>query len=216
MPPPKGRPLNQEKQDERKQLLLEAAYELLEEKSYRSITIRDIAHKAGMKSGMISYYFGSKEGLFLAMIEDKAKLNFQRIQTAVQSDQPIKEFIKAAISHFSENPSLSRFITDEILANPGPLRDQFIDAMPGKMAAFLPRFIAQQQEKGLIRADLNPKWVAFSLTTMIVMPFVGEPVRERAWKIDRQTIASEQWADHIYQLFMAGCGDPIPTPGNSK
>ena len=190
---------------------MDAAYQLLNQKSYRAITIREIAEQAGMKSAMISYYFTNKEGLFTALIERYAAVNFKQMGEVLKSPEPIKAFIKNAVSHFSDNPALSRFIADEIMSQQGPLGEKFIDMMPKRIATFLPALIKSQQKEGLIRPDLDPKWGAFSLMTMIVMPFIGAPVREKAWQISHEEVASDRWVEHIYQLFMAGCNLPLAT-----
>ena len=91
------------------------------------------------------------------------------------------------------------------MSQQGPLGDKFIDIMPKRVATFLPALIKSQQKEGHIRPDLDPKWAAFSLMTMIVMPFIGAPVREKAWQITHEDVASDKWVEHIYQLFMMGC-----------
>ncbi|WP_250655770.1 TetR/AcrR family transcriptional regulator [Alkalimarinus coralli] len=201
----RGRPSDPEVQQQRKERLMDAAYQLLDQKSYRTITIREIAELAGMKSAMISYYFNNKEGLFTALIERYATVNFKRMGDVMNSPNPLKAFIKTAVTHFSDNPALSRFIADEIMSQQGPLGEKFIDMMPKRVAVFLPALITSQQKEGLIRPDLDPKWAAFSLMTMIVMPFIGAPVRDKAWQISHQDVASEAWVEHIYGLFMMGC-----------
>lgn len=204
----RGRPLDPAIQQQRKEQLMEAAYALMKEKSFRTITIREIAERANMKSAMISYYFENKEGLFLAVLERFAAINLERLKQVVSDDDPIRAFIQAAVSHFAENPSLSRFIADEIMSQKGPLGEQFINMMPKRVANLLPALIKAQQQAGNIRNDLDPKWAAFSLMTMIVMPFIGAPVRERAWNIAHDDVSSSAWVEHIYQLFMAGCRAP--------
>lgn len=54
--------------DKRIPILL-AAEELFADKGFEGTSVRDIAHKAGVNIAMISYYFGSKEKLFEALIE---------------------------------------------------------------------------------------------------------------------------------------------------
>ncbi len=201
----RGRPLDPAIQQERKEQLMDAAYTLLNEKSYRTITIREIAEVANMKSAMISYYFENKEGLFIALIERNAVAHFNQFEHVLTSPTPIKTFISIALTHFSENPSLSRFIADEIMSQQSPLGDKFISIMPKKMAMFLPQLIESLKEKGDIRNDLDSKWAAFSLMTLIIMPFIGAQVREKAWEISHEDVSSPAWVEHIYRLFMAGC-----------
>jgi len=210
----RGRPLDPAIQQQRKEQLMDAAYALLEEKSYRTITIREIAERANMKSAMISYYFSNKEGLFTALIERYATVNFKQFEEVLKSPEPIKIFIRNAVSHFSENPALSRFIADEMLSQQGPLGEKFITMMPKKVATFLPAIIKSEQDAGRIRADLDPKWTAFSLMNMVVMPFISAPVREKAWEITHQEVTSDAWVDHLYQLFLVGCTTPPPRINN--
>lgn len=200
----RGRPSDPELQQERKERLMDAAYQLLKQKSYRSITIREIAEHADMKSAMISYYFTNKEGLFSELIEHYSAINFKQFEHILNHPTPIKAFIKNALSHFSENPALSRFITDEMLSQQGSLGEKFINMMPKKVALFLPELIKSEQAAGRMRNDLEPKWAAFSLMNMIVMPFIAVPVREKAWEISFQEITSDAWVDHLYQLYMGG------------
>lgn len=200
----RGRPEDPTAQTERKNALMNAATELLRTKSYRSITIREIAELAGTKSAMISYYFGGKEGLFVNILENHATREFGKFKQALSGPDPLKGFIRAAIDNFAHNPEITRLLVDEVVGSKGPLQDRFIDIMPKKMASIMPAIIKKEQEAGLIRADADPKWLAFSLVTMIVAPFLGAPVREQAWKISHDEVSSDAWAEHIYQLFTRG------------
>ena len=201
----RGRPIDPEIQLERKNQLIDAAYALLHEKSYRNITIREIAEQANTKSAMISYYFGGKQELFLAMMQREEENRLQSLQGVLKSKDPLKAFIYIAIKRFSEDPAITRFITDDVIHIDGPLRDQFINTMPKKIAEFLPVLIDQLKKKGLIRKNLDAKWAAFSLMNLIVMPFVGAFIRDNAWEISHEEVSGDEWAEHVYQLFLTGC-----------
>ena len=200
----RGRPSDPGVQQERKMRLVEAAHNLLAEKSFRNITIRELASEAGMQSAMISYYFGSKEGLFIALLEDLSTQHFSSLEHLAESDEPLKGFIFATLEHLRESRIMGRFLIDDVVSQPGPLGERFIELFPKRMRAFLPKLIAQEQTLGRIRKDLNPHWAAFSLMNMLLMPFFAEPIRERAWDISKQEVNSPQWADHIYQMFIQG------------
>lgn len=49
--------------------LMECAEKLFAEKGYAETSIRDIAKQAAMNSAMISYYFGSKENMVIAILD---------------------------------------------------------------------------------------------------------------------------------------------------
>lgn len=200
----RGRPQDPQLQQQRKNQLLDAAMALLEQKSYRSITIRDIAQRAEMKSAMVSYYFGGKEGLFIALIERFADTNMLRMGSALDTDDPLKTFIQNTLTTMLASSPMMRLLADEMLSHEGPLRDRFIELMPGRVAKMLPQLLKGYQDKGLIRADADLKWAAFSLVSLLMTPFIVAPVREAAWSISNDNLASDAWATHIHTLFICG------------
>jgi AcrR family transcriptional regulator len=52
-----------------RQALLDAADALFDERGYDAATVRDIGERAGVDPALIARYFGSKEGLYLATLE---------------------------------------------------------------------------------------------------------------------------------------------------
>ncbi|RDE18418.1 TetR/AcrR family transcriptional regulator [Motiliproteus coralliicola] len=203
-PAKRGRPVDPELQQQRRQDLMDAAYELLRNNSYRSITIRDLATQAGTQSAMIRYYFGDKQGLFLAMLKQIADQRFSHFQRLSEAPDPIRSFIEASLQFFAEHSPLIRLITDEMLAGDSALKQAIIETGPKRMATLLPKLIESQQQAGQLRADLDPKWAAFSLVSLIMMPFIVSPVRQQAWQIDDSVLPSSSWSDHIYRLFTEG------------
>jgi AcrR family transcriptional regulator len=58
---------------ERRRAILDAASRLFADRPYDALPIDDIAAEAGVAKGLIYYYFGSKRGLFLAVIGTAAR-----------------------------------------------------------------------------------------------------------------------------------------------
>lgn len=201
----RGRPKDPHKQEEQKQKLIDAARLLLREKSYKSITIRDLAGAAQVNSAMVKYYFESKQGLFIATIEHMSKQNYQLVQEAINSEQPIKSFITYMVGMLNQDSGLARFIHDEILTEVSPLRDTFLQGYPSKMAKLLPKLVeAEIQHRGLT-PKVNTQYAAFNLMSMIMMPFLAAPIRVGVWQITDQEIVDPAWVDHLYRQFIAGC-----------
>lgn len=198
---PRGRPVDPEKQVEQKENLLDAARALLGEKGYRAITIREIGERAAVNSAMIRYYFENKEGLFIALFDRMATIHFKHIADLSEQKNPLFSVIKGLLQLLNENAGVARLIHDEIFQSDSVLRDAFIERFPKRMANFLPRLIQSQLK---IEDPLKAKYIAFNLVSMLVMPFVGAPVRQLAWEISDQEISTEEWAVHIYQLFTQG------------
>lgn len=61
--------MRKEKQDARRRLIEEAAYEILAERGYRSSSMLLIAKKAHASNETLYRWYGSKQGLFTALVE---------------------------------------------------------------------------------------------------------------------------------------------------
>ena len=70
--------------------LLDAAEALFIEQGYASATVRQIAAKAGQKHQAIFYYYGSQEKLLLALYQRAADLHEERLNMALNSEDPIR------------------------------------------------------------------------------------------------------------------------------
>jgi AcrR family transcriptional regulator len=66
--------------------LLDAAGALFDERGYQGATLRDIGERAGVDAALIARYFGGKEGLYLAVLED--------VEPAPGSDDPAAVFAR--------------------------------------------------------------------------------------------------------------------------
>ncbi|WP_412521979.1 TetR/AcrR family transcriptional regulator [Shewanella algae] len=73
--------------------LIEAARSCFTLKGYERVSTRELARKAGVDAAMIRYYFGSKAGLFEAMVRDTIApvLEAFKHYNAAQSHQSVSE-----------------------------------------------------------------------------------------------------------------------------
>ncbi len=209
----RGRPVDPDKQAEQKQKLIAAARSLLAEKNYRAITIRELGEKAGVNSAMIRYYFESKEGLFVALLDQMSSNHFNLVKQAAGSQTPLREVIGGLLQMLHNNSATARLIHDEIMKEDSKLRDAFIERFPKRMAAILPQLVQRELK---IQDPKIAKYLAFNLVSMLVLPFIGEPVRKAAWQISDEELCDPYWADHIYQLFINGCRSFIEPAANQE
>ena len=199
---PKGRPLDPDKQALQKAKLLTSAEELLAEKPYSNISIRELALRSGVSSAMVSYYFTNKEGLFIALLDEMSKKHFIVMQSIANSADPIKTFIETILAMLNKHNGLARLIHNEFLTGNSNLSDAFMDRFPRKMASFIPQLVKKHTS---IKEERNAKYAAFSLVTMIITPFINKSIRQQAWQISDEELQSPLWTEHIYQQFMFGC-----------
>lgn len=70
-----------------KEKILDAAEELFGEKTFDTVSLRDITHHAGVTLALASYHFGTKDNLFVAVVARRADmLNRMRLDRLSELD----------------------------------------------------------------------------------------------------------------------------------
>lgn len=89
--------------DSNKRRLLKVATVLFAKKGYAEVSTREICEKANINLGGISYHFGGKEGLCLAVVEEfmkKLVRSFQQIQIPQEAEPITKEKLTEYFTQF--------------------------------------------------------------------------------------------------------------------
>jgi AcrR family transcriptional regulator len=68
---------------------LDAAERLLIETSWADVTVRRLAAEAGLNHGLVHYYFGSMEEVFVQVLERFTSRLIERQRTMYRGDAPI-------------------------------------------------------------------------------------------------------------------------------
>jgi len=93
---------------ENKDKLFQAATKLFAAKGFKGTSIRDIADTAGMTTYNIYYYFGNKEGLLLAILEQSSQRLLEKLRWVTKQDMdPIARFkllLETHIYSVTESP----------------------------------------------------------------------------------------------------------------
>nr|NIP24878.1 TetR/AcrR family transcriptional regulator [Phycisphaerae bacterium]NIP56078.1 TetR/AcrR family transcriptional regulator [Phycisphaerae bacterium]NIS51638.1 TetR/AcrR family transcriptional regulator [Phycisphaerae bacterium]NIU09232.1 TetR/AcrR family transcriptional regulator [Phycisphaerae bacterium]NIU56893.1 TetR family transcriptional regulator [Phycisphaerae bacterium] len=89
----------QEHRDFRRQQILEAAWECFAEKGYQETTIRDIAERMNLSTGIIYSYFKGKDDL-LEAIHTCSMDNKKKIADGIRQKDTAREAINELLSQF--------------------------------------------------------------------------------------------------------------------
>ncbi|MEW6442622.1 MAG: TetR/AcrR family transcriptional regulator [bacterium] len=73
--------------------LFRVAIELFNRRGYAATTVREIVEAAGVTKPVLYYYFGSKEGIYLALLEDAREAFEDRIQGVLSRPESARERI---------------------------------------------------------------------------------------------------------------------------
>ena len=98
-------------QRDRRDRILRAATELLEQREYERIQIRDVADAAGVALGTLYRYFPSKEQLFAhVLLEWGARFPVRGAERGGTDAQRLERALQAAVRAFERRPNFFRLI----------------------------------------------------------------------------------------------------------
>ena len=108
---------------ERRTQIVWGLFDCLAEKSAESVTIKDIAAKAGLPPGVIHYYFDSKDAIYAALayafIDRYGAMLSQRLDQVGTIDQRIDLLLDFLVDDFIFNQPLNRAFYNLILSSFG-------------------------------------------------------------------------------------------------
>jgi len=188
--------------------LLEAARQLFLARGFAAVSIREIAAAAGATPAMIRYYFGDKLGLYRAMLDEaigpfRAALLEMREQAAV-AEADIAALMRLYMRLLADNPWVPALIVQEVLAEGGRFRAQFIEHFAGRMAPLLMEVLQREQAAGRLRSDVDPRLATVSAISLCVFPFVSLPITSRVLGLTIEGEAIDRLAAHTSRLFLEG------------
>ncbi|MGD1876122.1 MAG: TetR family transcriptional regulator C-terminal domain-containing protein [Kiloniellaceae bacterium] len=107
-------------------LILAAAEEVFATQGYRGATTAAIAKKAGLPKANVHYYFGTKEALYAAVLEDILGLWLGELDRLTENSDPataLADYIRAKIRHSRERPLASKVYSNEMVRGARHTRD---------------------------------------------------------------------------------------------
>jgi AcrR family transcriptional regulator len=89
--------------------LLDAAADVMLEEGYAAVSTRRLAQRAGVNNGLVSYYFGTMDALFVELFRRGAERSLARLRQVLRSPQPLWALWE--LTHdFSSNALTMEFI----------------------------------------------------------------------------------------------------------
>jgi TetR/AcrR family transcriptional regulator len=191
-----------------REALLDTARRLFLARGFASVSIRQIAAAAGTSPATIHYHFGDKLGLYRAMLEiamGPIVAALQRLSDPARAEQlDIADIVRLYTRVLATNPVVPALIVQEVLAEGGRFREQFIEHFAGRLAPLFIEIIRREQARGTLRSDLDPRLAALSAIGMTVFPFLALPVTSRVLGLSPDEETIERLANHTTRVLFEG------------
>ncbi|NKQ36346.1 MAG: TetR/AcrR family transcriptional regulator [Chloroflexi bacterium] len=104
------RAIREEQKEERRQAIVDMAWQLFQERPYPEVNILDVAQGVGLAKGTVYLYFPTKEELFLAVQVQQFTAWFDDIDGRLQNlpENSSEEVVQAITDSLAARPSLTR------------------------------------------------------------------------------------------------------------
>ncbi len=141
---------------ERRELIIQAALTLFSQKGFRGTTTREIAREAGVSEATIFKHFATKEALYSAMIDAKARveevLAAAGEAAAARDDAGVLAAVATTIlSRVEKDPAFMRLLLYSALEGHA-LSEMFFATQVRRTHLFLADYIASRIREGAFRS----------------------------------------------------------------
>ncbi len=166
--------------------ILDAARTVFVRRGSGGARMQEIAEEAGVNQALLHYYFGTKDGLALAVFRESAAKLFPGILRILSSDASIEARVERVVHHYLDtlraHPFLPGFVLGEMNFNPErmvALASELVSAgvpdAPRRALAVLGRDLALRAKRGDFRLITAEQFVV-NLASLCVFPFAARPM----------------------------------------
>lgn len=185
--------------------LMDAARRHFLQREFKAVSVREIAESAGVNGAMVNYYFGSKQGLYMAMVDELLNsLEASLAELGGDEALSVTEFSRAYTQVLLENPWWPNFLLREVLMKEGESRNAMVARFAGAFAPRLMASISYKIRDGQYRDDLDPGLTMLSMIALTVFPFLAKPVMETVLGREMNEEAAARLVEHNIALFHGG------------
>jgi TetR/AcrR family fatty acid metabolism transcriptional regulator len=188
------------KRDKRRHIL-EAAVAVFARAGFHKSRVSDVAREADVADGTIYLYFKSKDDILISIFEETMSEMIDRVEHAISGiDDPLEQLRSFALNHM--NNVETHMAVAKVLLVELRLSNTFMkEYKPTRLQTYMDiigRLIIEGQERGLVRADVNPTIVRrafFGALDEIAMQWILTPNARYGLK---------QSAEQIADVFVCG------------
>ena len=177
-----GRPV--ESDADQRERLLDAALHCFAAEGIKTASLKSIARQAGVTPALVHYYFGSKDQLVAAVVEERLMAVAAELQGVLatsegKADVLIRGFVAGLHAIVARHPWLPTIWVREILTEGGALRELLLPRVAPMIPQVLAARFAHAQAAGELNDDLDPRLLAVSLIGLTLFPLAAESIWRR-------------------------------------
>ncbi|APX93032.1 TetR family transcriptional regulator [Halomonas sp. 1513] len=188
--------------------ILEAAEQVFAQHGYRGASVQAIAEAAGLPKSNVLYYVGSKQKLYVTLLERMmARWNAMLDDISVDDDpaEVLEAFIRSKMQLTRDHPRGSRLFAAEILGG-APFLQEYLRGELRDWVEARARVFEQWAERGLMDR-IDPVWLIFLIwsSTQHYADFEAQVLGIT----DRNELSDEDYqriTEFLCTVILKGCG----------
>lgn len=148
--------------------LVAAGRKLFATKGFDGTSVRALTAEAGANLGAVTYHFGSKRGLYAAVLEQGVRPLAARVKRAASGDGTARErmlaVVEAYFDHLTEHPDLPHLMLQEVAAGKEP------PAVIVEIIQSVKETIARLQVEGVEDGSVRPGHPVLTALSVVSQP----------------------------------------------
>nr|WP_163503331.1 TetR/AcrR family transcriptional regulator [Halomonas socia] len=188
--------------------ILEAAEQVFAQHGYRGASVQAIAEAAGLPKSNVLYYVGSKQKLYVTLLERMmARWNAMLDDISVDDDpaEVLEAFIRSKMQLTRDHPRGSRLFAAEILGG-APFLQEYLRGELRDWVEARAKVFEQWAERGLMDR-IDPVWLIFLIwsSTQHYADFEAQVLGIT----DRNKLSDEDYqriTEFLCTVILKGCG----------
>jgi len=187
---------------ETKDRLLDVAIDLFASRGYAGTSIRDIAGAIGMSISTIYHYYGSKEGILLAIVDQSIARLYDKLQRVADLDSdPVERFallVRTNLTLSGRFRNEARVYTLELEQLPAAAQERIRQFQRGILDLYVGQLRALSEHDLLVAGDVTV--LAFG-----ALGVVNWPLR---WFREGGALSLEEVTEEVVRFVMRACLRP--------
>lgn len=188
--------------------LLSAAREAFASGGLEGARINDIAQRANINKQLVYHYFGSKEGLYIAVLEDvysEIRQQEQQLElSALPAEEAMRRLVEFSFDYLAEHPDCVALLRDENAHQGRHLQDSSrVEEVNRPIIDLIDEILERGTADGVFRRGLDPLHVYLSIAGMSFFFFANNHTLSRIFSqpLGSEAAVSERRA-HIVDFVL--------------
>src|SRR5215475_10697089 len=175
-----------------KRNIVEVATREFARKGYAGARVDAIANRTRTSKRMIYYYFGGKEGLYLAVLEE-AYSGIRRAEATLELEKlppgkALSTIVGFTFDYYNKHPEFVRLVMNENIMNGAHMaRSKAISQLNVTVIDAMRRIVSRGQKAGLFRRDIDPIELHMSISALGIFNVANRATFSTIFKRDMTT-----------------------------